>query len=136
MTSRRRRRLAAWLLVGWAMFWFITVIQPCSNLPAPQGNADQRVAIQIGSDAMWNANLHGGAPMDDDGSCQTMSAVPITLPNTASVSNYYTDSWFVVSHTASAAPAPRHAGVVIAHAASASPLSGAPAYLRHQRLLI
>jgi hypothetical protein len=115
------------------MFWLVTVIQPCcGSLAVPQANADQRMA---GGDAMWLAHWHCGAPLDE-GSCQSVSAALITPSNTASAGAHRFDLSPVIALVASAAPAPRYAGVVIAHAPSASPLSGAPAYLRHQRLLI
>jgi hypothetical protein len=134
MTSQRRRRLAAWLLLGWAMFWLITVIQPfCSNLAGPQASAEQRMAIPIGSDATWFANWHRGAPLDD-GSCQSVSVATISASDTSTVP-YRPDLSFNVALPALAS-LPHRVGATVAYAPTDSPSPGAPLYLRHQRLLI
>ena len=134
VTSQRRRRLAAWLLLGWAMFWLVTVIQPfCSSLAGPQANADQRMTIPTGSDAMWFANWHRGAPLDD-GSCQGVSVATISASDTPT-GPYRPDLSFNVALPALTS-LPHRVGTTVAYAPTDSPSPGAPLYLRHQRLLI
>ena len=135
MTSRRRRRLAAWLLVAWAMFWLVSVIQLCcQTMPAPRDDAGQWAAIQISADVTETGNPCGGAPQDG-GVCQSVSVAQIGPFDTASAATYRAALSFDTA-PAAIAPAPRHAGAVIAYIPSAPPLPGAPPYLRHQRLLI
>lgn len=134
VTTQRRRRLAAWLLLGWATFWLATVIQPCcSNLAGPQANAEQRIAVPMGSDAMWNANWDCGVPLGE-GSCESVSVATISPSDTATGPTR-ADLPFGVT-LAAAAPLPRHASTTIAYAPTDSPSPGAPLYLRYQRFLI
>ena len=134
MTSRRRRRLAAWLLVAWAMFWLVPMIQPCCQNLAVQGeNASHKVAAQISSDAPKIGILDSTLP--HDGFCQGLSAAEIIPLGTANAVTYRADFSFDTA-PAAIVLAPRLAGVVIAYTPPAPPLSGAPLYLRHQRLLI
>lgn len=135
MTSRRRRRWAAWLLLGWAMFWLVTVMQPfCNDLAGPQASAEQRMAIPIGSDATWFANWHRGAPLGD-GLCQGVSIATISASDTSTTAPYRPDLSFNVALPALAS-SPRRVGATVAYAPTDSPSPGAPLYLRHQRLLI
>jgi hypothetical protein len=135
MTSRRRRRLAGWLLLGWAMFWLVTVIQPfCNNLAGSQASAEKRMAIPIGSDTTWFANWHRGAP-PDGGSCQGVSVATISASDTSTTGPYRPDLSFNVVLPALAS-LPRRVGATVAYAPTDSPSPGAPLYLRHQRLLI
>ena len=135
MTPRRRRHLAAWLLAGWAMFWLVSVIQLCcQTMPAPRDDADQWAAIQISADGTETGNPYGSAPQREE-FCQNLSVAVISPSDTASAATYRAALSFDTA-PAAIVPAPRHAGAVIAYVPSAPPLSGAPPYLRHQRLLI
>ena len=135
MTLSWRRRLAAWLLVGWAMFWLVSVIQLCcQTMPAPHDDADQRAASQISADGTETGNPYGSVPQRE-GFCQSVSVAAIGPSDTASAATYGAALSFDTA-PAAIVPAPRYAGTVIAYIPSAPPLSGAPPYLRHQRLLI
>jgi len=135
MTSRGRRHLAGWLLVSWAMFWLVSVIQLCcQTVPAPGDAADPWAAIQISSDETETGNPYGSAPQHE-GPCQNLSVAAIDPSDTASAATYRAVLSFDTAPAATA-PAPHHAAAVVAYVSSAPPLSGAPPYLRHQRLLI
>lgn len=132
--TSQRRRLAAWLLLGWVMFWLVTVIQPfCSKLAGREANAEQRTVIPMGGNTAKLGNWHREAPLDG-GSCQSVSATTISASDTAT-SPYRPNLSFNVA-PAALASLPRRAGVTIAYAPSDSPSPGTPLYLRHQRLLI
>lgn len=133
MTSRRRRRLAAWLLLGWAMFWLFSVPEPCCRNLAVD-NADPLAAMEVSGDVTETGNPCGGAPQDG-GVCQSVSVAQIGPFDATGAVPYRTDLSFDTA-LAAIVPTPRHAGTVIADTPSDSPLSGAPIYLRHQRLLI
>ena len=133
MVSRRPRRFAAWLLAGWVAFWLFTVIQPCCrNLAVDEPG--RLAAVQVSSDAAKTGIPCGNAPQDGE-FCRSVSADQITPSDTAGAGAYRADLPFVVALVAIVS-APRHASAVIAHTTSTSPLSGAPLYLRHQRLLM
>jgi hypothetical protein len=134
--SNRRRRFATCLLLGWVMLSFVTVVQAyCGYSSGPQVNAGQEMAHEIGSDAMWSANRHCGAPFGE-ASCQDASAASVVPSNTANAGASRFELPSPIALAASAAPSPLNVGLIRTRALSAPPLSGAPAYLRHQRLLI
>jgi hypothetical protein len=84
---------------------------------------------QIGNDAMGSVDWHGGTPQD----CQSVSAPTITPFDVAGAPRPGLP--FFVALASSTTPLPRYVDAVV-HTPSTVPLSGAPAYLRHQRLLI
>ena len=45
--TARKRRFAAWLLLGWTMFWLTTVIAPCCDILIKKSQAGQEpMALQ------------------------------------------------------------------------------------------
>jgi hypothetical protein len=132
MTSRRQRRLAAWLVLGWAMFWLVNVTQLCcSNLGTPQLIAEA-FALPIASVAMVQTG-HGGAAKFD-GYCESVSGMPITVHNAAAPPGDRIDVSPDVA--VSATPLPRRAGALAGHTRPLPPPPSFPHYLQYQRLLI
>ena len=130
---QRGRRLAAWLLLGWAMFWLVTMMPWCgTDLGGFLATASQHV---VADDGIRSASLHDNLPVHED--CH--SAVSDALMYRFSVASSGTDI-FKSAPGSALAPSPLssafHPKEVIWRAASVAPLSGTESYLRHRRLLI
>jgi hypothetical protein len=133
MTFPRKRHFAAWLVLGWAMFWLFSVLQPC-DLKLAAGGPGQSAAVRIFDNASGPGNPYCSAHRGD-GMCQSLSVAQTGASDTASAATYRVVSSFDTAPAAFMA-APRDARTAIAHAGSDSPRSGTPVYLRHRRLLL
>ena len=130
--SQRRRRLAAWLLLGWAMFWLAGMMPWCgTDLGGLHATAGQQV---LADGSIPPASRHDNLPVYE-GCC----AVTDASTHEFSVASSTTDPFKSPSGSA-LAPSPLssafHPKAVIWRNASVAPLSGAESYLRHRRLLI
>lgn len=133
ITLPRKRHFALWLLLGWTMFWLLSVLEPCyRNLTNDE--AGQAAAVQVFGHATKLGNSYCSAPQGHD-FCQSLLGAEICGSDAASAALYRVALSFDAAPVAFV-PAPRHAGTVIAYTRSHTPQSGTPAYLRLQRLLI
>lgn len=133
MTPRRRRHLAAWLLVGWVAFWLVAAIQPCCQNPAVD-DASQWAAVALPGHPGKTETPCGSAPRDDQ-FCQGISIGKAGPFDTAGAVPDRAEPLSGIG-LASIVPAPAPDGALIANTRTDFLPFGAPLYLRHQRLLI
>lgn len=129
----RRRRLGAWLLLGWAMFWLTTAIaQPFCCISFAVGAGGESVTTQQFSDRLA-VHTDGKSPGGPE--CPNL-AVPDAISPTAAA--FAADRLDLVA-APPAAPgttARTYGPAVIAQYLLVPPPPHVPLYLRNQRFLI
>jgi hypothetical protein len=136
LVKGRRRRLGAWLLVGWLAYLFTTVAQACCiSFSANPGSVGRTPAIHAGEMATHSS----GSPMLPslpDSDCDALSAIGPGAPNAATGTVERLDLPTVAPLASEQLAVYVHAGAFPASNSLRPPTSGVPRYLRNQRLLI
>jgi hypothetical protein len=134
LVTGRRRRMGAWLLVGWLAFWLTAVVQPCELVLAAEQNPLGAVLSTSGS-SHQPASEHPREPAPAGSHCPDVSAVDVVAPTAITLQ----DDNLAAPHPApgfGASIAPRN-GPSRDVVYGASPLPPPiPLYLRNQRFLI
>ena len=135
LITGRRRRLGAWLLVGWIAYWFTTVAQACCiGFPSP-GSVGRAPSFQAGELAVHFSEALT-LPSLPDNNCDALSGIGPGAPNAATGTVERLDLPTVAPLASQQPPIDNHARPVRASHSLHPPSSGVPQYLRNQRLLI
>lgn len=130
-THNGRRSAAVWLLLVWAVFWLSATIQPYCR----SATVDDARPWSAAPAKMVAGDLPCGSMSGDGELCQGVSAAKVDPSDLTGPLAYRLDSPSDVS-VVSVARAPVPADARIAYIRTDSPSSGAPLYVRLQRLLI
>ena len=132
----RRRRLGAWLVVGWLTYWFAAVAQACCiSLSAGPESSGRTPAFHTG-EAATHSFGSPTLPSFPDIDCDALGAIAPGATNTAVAGMDRIDVPDVAPLALEHVRTGNHNRVVIASDPLHPPASGVPLYLRNQRLLI
>ncbi len=129
--SRTKRRMAAWLLLGWAAFWFVSVLQSCAEGPIGNAQAADRVAATPHAVVESAAIAHASGETSCAIFLNTQPA-PLGVSITSLPAPDMGGKWITAPSLPPARQPARHA----AHHGDDAPPPSVPAYLRSLRLLI
>ena len=133
---RKRRRLGAWLLVGWLAYWFTTVAQACCvGLAADPGSVGRTPAFHA-SEAAIDASGSPTLPALPDLDCDALSAIGPGAAATATPTLGHLDPWTMPSLASQRFATDDHIRFLPASDPSHPPASGVPLFLRNKRFLI
>jgi hypothetical protein len=134
LVTGRRRRMGAWLLVGWLAFWLTTAVQPCELVPAAEQNPPA-AALSTSGSSHPPASEHTHDPAPAGTHCPDVSAVDVVTTTAITLQ----DDNLATPHPApgfGVSIAPRNGpSRDVVHGASSLP-PPIPLYLRNQRFLI
>jgi hypothetical protein len=71
--ASRKRRLATWLLAGWTVFWFSSVLEPCSRGPITSAQATVYLA--------GKPVAAGGSAQAEGSACEHSCLTPLDTPS-------------------------------------------------------
>lgn len=129
--SRTKRCRAAWLLPGWAALWFVSVLQPCTEVLIGSAHAANGVAAAPYMAADSAVIAHGNNEIP----CITFFDIRIAPlgVSTTSFPTPDTDGTWITAPSLLPARQPDHHA---AHRGDDAPPPSVPAYLLSLRLLI
>lgn len=129
--SRTKRCSAAWLLLGSAALWFVSVLQPCAESLIGNAQATDRVTVAPHAVGKSAAIAHA----DGETSCTiflNIRSAPLGVSITSLPTPDTGGKWIAAPSLLPPRQTDRHA----AHRGDDAPPSSVPAYLRTSRLLI
>jgi hypothetical protein len=136
LVTGRRRRLGAWLLVGWLAYWFTTVAQACCiSFAADPGSVGRTPAFHAGE----LANDSSGSPMLPslpDLDCDALSAIGPGATNAPTAAIDRIDMPTASPLSSERVRTDDLDRSVLAPDLLHPPAFGVPLYLRNQRFLI
>ena len=136
LATGQRRRLGAWLLLGWAAFWLTAVVQPFCSSFAAIGGPDEPTPLVHAAELITNHAELPSRPSHPDTDCADLSVVGPGIPNAATAAFDRVDLPMTAPLATEQIAIDNHARPVLASGSLHPPSSGVPLYLRNQRLLI
>lgn len=130
--SRTKRYRAAWPLLGWAALWFVSVLQPCTEVLIGSAHAANGVAAAPYTAALDSAVIAQG---NDEIPCITFldtRPAPLGVSITSFPTPDTGGTWITAPSLLPARQPDHHA----ADRGDDAPPPSVPAYLRSSRLLI
>jgi hypothetical protein len=136
LATGQRRRLGAWLLLGWAAFWLTAVIQPCCSRFAATSGSDKPSSLVHATDPVAHHAESSSLPSRPDNDCPDLSAIGPGMPNAATTVTDRLDFLMMAPSVPLLLKPYDDARAFLTSNVPHPPPSGAPLYLRTQRFRI
>ncbi len=136
LTTGQRRRLGAWLLLGWATFWLMAVIEPCCRSFAVTNGSDKPTPLLHAAGPVAHHVESPSLPSRSDTDCPDLSAAGPGIPNAVTAVTDRPDFPVTAPSVPLLFKPYGDARALLTSNVPHPPLSGAPLYLRTQRFRI
>jgi len=136
LAAGRRWHFGAWLLAGWVAFWLTAVLQPCCSSFAAKSGSDEPTSVASAADPMTRHAESPSPPSYPDTDCPDLSAVGPGMPNASAMVTDRLDFLMTAPSVPFLLKPYDDARAILASNFPHPPSSGAPLYLRTQRIRI